>query len=355
MFEKETQVLPIDPEKPQRAVLYEAARIIQTGGLVAFPTETVYGLGADALSESAVQAIFTAKLRPAHDPIIVHITQVEALGALTTRLPSVVPQLAQAFWPGPLTLILPKSERVPDVVTAGGATVAVRCPSHPVARGLIEMAGTPIGAPSANRFSHTSPTTAQHVWNDLNGRIDLILDGGSTPIGVESTVLDVTGDVPLLLRPGGVTVEMLHDVLDALVVDVAHTTAPSEIQRSPGLLERHYAPQTPLWLVSGSDTAIVKQIGQLLAQQPSRKEVGLLLAEEDAEQFQGHPGPIEIVGSLHNLEQIAQNLFYAMRHLDAQHPALILARDYAETGIGRALRDRLRRASVRHLEMDEEE
>lgn len=349
MQEKETLVLAISAEQPETAVLRKAAQIIKSGGLVAFPTETVYGLGANALDETAVRAIFTAKRRPAYDPIIVHVASIDALSQLATEVPPIAYQLAEQFWPGPLTLILPKSERVPNAISADGPTVAVRCPSHPVARGLIEAAGTPIGAPSANRFSHTSPTTAQHVWHDLNGRIDLILDGGSTQIGVESTVLDITQPDPVLLRHGGVTVEMLTAVLPNLQIPQPKPAKPNTPQRAPGQLDRHYAPQTPLWLITGTDQQIRHCLKERIAAQDNPKDVGLLLAHEDATAFEGHEGPVEFVGALSRLDDVAQNLFYALRHLDAQRPALILARDYPETGIGRALHDRLRRAADRHI------
>ena len=213
-----TEVLPVDPQHPQPERIRQAARIIQEGGLVAFPTETVYGLGADALNAEAVRSIFTAKGRPAYDPIIVHvdervISDPDLLTDVVTHVSSTASLLVRTFWPGALTLVLPKSDRVPDVVTADGPTVAIRCPGHPVAQALIRAAGCPIAAPSANRFSHTSPTTAQHVLDDLDGRLALILDGGPTSIGVESTVLDLSGDRPRLLRPGGVSLEALEAVL----------------------------------------------------------------------------------------------------------------------------------------------
>ncbi|MER3421280.1 MAG: threonylcarbamoyl-AMP synthase, partial [Chloroflexota bacterium] len=207
-----TEVLRCTSPERDREAIVRAARVIRAGGLVAFPTETVYGLGANAFDAEAVAGIYRAKRRPPEDPCIVHIAAVAELPRVAARIPHQVEALAH-FWPGPLSVILPRAEAIPPIVTAGRPTVAVRVPAHPVALALIREAGVPIAAPSANRFMHTSPTTAQHVWDDLAGAIDLILDGGPTPVGVESTVLDLTGEVPTVLRPGAVTVEQLRAVL----------------------------------------------------------------------------------------------------------------------------------------------
>lgn len=344
---KQTRLLSVNLQDIDAEILAQATAVFHAGGLVSFPTETVYGLGADALNETAVRKIFTAKQRPAYDPIIAHIATVDDLPRLAINIPDVAYQLADHFWPGPLTLILPKAAHVPDALTAGGATVAVRCPNHPLAQALIRAAGTPIGAPSANRFSHTSPTTAQHVWDDLNGRIDLILDGGATTIGVESTVLDLTQAVPVLLRPGGVTLEALTAVLpivrqrETAVAISPDTTA----QPSPGMLDKHYAPKTPLWLFSGSDAHIRNELHRILNEQPP-KQTALMIAEEDLPYFTDHTGEIGIVGSLADLDGVAKNLFRTMRQLDNDKNTLILARNYPAVGIGQALQDRLRRAAA---------
>jgi len=338
----------MNPEQPDPDLMAEAAAVIQQGGLVAFPTETVYGLGADALNAAAVRRIFEAKGRPADDPVIVHVASAHELDRIARHVPDVARQLAARFWPGALTLVLPKADIVPGVVTSDGPTVAVRCPNHTLAQALIAAAGTPIAAPSANRFSHTSPTTAQHVWDDLAGRIEMILDGGATPIGVESTVLDVTGTVPKILRPGGVTAEALTAVLDHLDIHVPQTTPPNHAPLAPGMLDRHYAPQAEMWLFSGGDAAIRQGMRETAEREKGNgRFVALLLAEEDIPYFAHNEFVIGNVGLLADLNQIAQNLFHTMRWLDQATVDLILVRDFPPIGLGSAIRDRLRRASRR--------
>ncbi|MDJ0753820.1 MAG: L-threonylcarbamoyladenylate synthase [Ardenticatenaceae bacterium] len=348
-----TQIKRINPKVPESEVIEQAAAVINAGRLVAFPTETVYGLGADALNEAAVKKIFAAKERPFHDPIIVHIADAADLPRLANPVPQIAYNLAAAFWPGPLTLILPRTSLVPDVITAGGPTVAVRCPAHPVAQALIAAAGTPIGAPSANRFSRTSPTTAQHVYEDLRGRVDIILDGGSTPVGVESTVLDLTREPPLVLRPGGVPLEALRAILgDGLWVmgngaEVEGYKAEGALP-SPGMMDRHYAPRTPLWLFDGPDTLV--RPAMLEARRKALvagQRVALMAAAEDEPFFPAEQ--LYIVGSLTNLEGAAQNLFRTMRAIDRAGIDLILCRNFPAVGLGAAIRDRLRRAAEKQL------
>ncbi len=228
-----------------------AAKTIRAGGLVAFPTETVYGLGANALESAAVKKIFTAKGRPPWDPLIVHVSSREALESIVAKLPVTFDDLFAAFMPGPLTLVLPKNAIVPEVVTAGRDTVAVRFPAHPVAQRLIASSGVPIAAPSANRFQHVSPTTAEHVLADLDGLIEAVLDGGPCPIGVESTVLDLTAE-PRILRQGAVTAEQLKQLLGEVIVVDAGPRQQEEGLLSPGMMSRHYAPRTKLVLERGT-------------------------------------------------------------------------------------------------------
>lgn len=347
-----TQMLVVDPCCPDPEILRRAAVIIRAGGLVAFPTETVYGLGANALDAAAVARIFRAKQRPAHDPVIVHVADVSELDRIAARVPDVARDLAARFWPGPLTLVLPKAEIVPDMVTAGGPTVAVRCPNHPLALALIRAADTPIAAPSANRFSRTSPTTAQHVWEDLAGRIDLILDGGPTPIGVESTVLDVSGEQPVILRPGGVTAEALAAALGRPLAGPGVQNGAGAVLASPGMLDRHYAPRTPLWLFSGSTTAIHAAMSvEIEAARGRGRRVALMLAAEDVQAFEGTEAEAAIVGPLDQPDEVARNLFQTMRSLDAAGVDLILARDFPSAGLGQAVRDRLRRAAARIINL----
>ncbi len=340
-----TQVLPVRSDHPEPELIARAAAIIRAGGLVAFPTETVYGLGADALNQEAVARIFIAKGRPVYDPLIVHIADAVQLRRVARSVTETARRLAERFWPGPLTLVLPRAEAVPTVVTAGLDTVAVRCPNHPVALALIEASQTPIAAPSANRFGRTSPTTARHVLDDLNGRIELILDGGPTPIGVESTVLDLTRLTPVILRPGGVPAEALEAELGAIAVQ-EHAPAPETGMPSPGLLDRHYAPKAELRLFIGpTDSILPAMRGEAQVQLAAGRRVGVLVADEDAETFADLDVIGETVGPAADLNAVARRLFGALRALDAQGVEVILARDFGAHGLATAIRDRLRRAA----------
>lgn len=338
-----TPIRPVDARNPDPRLIAEAAAVIRAGGLVAFPTETVYGLGADGLNPVAVARIFEAKERPPTDPLILHIAEPEALHPLVLETPPVALELARRFWPGPLTLVLPKRPVVPDIVTAGLPTVAVRMPAHPVALALIRAAGTPIAAPSANRFSRTSPTTARHVQDDLGDRIDLILDAGPTPIGVESTVLDLTRPVPTILRPGGLPREALEAVLGPVAVQTRIDEGP---QPSPGLLPRHYAPRTPMILVIGPPPEMRAAMRELVARHAAQGyRIGLLIAEEDRAATADLPVETAVLGPEGDLETVARRLYEGLRELDARGLSLIIARDFGERGLGLAVRDRLTRAA----------
>lgn len=344
------RVLLVDPQHPDPQAIQQAAQVIRQGGLVAFPTETVYGLGADALNPRAVEGIFRAKGRPFYDPIIVHVADLEGLARVVRTLPPVVEELARRWMPGPLTLVLPKADTVPDVVTAGRPTVAVRMPAHPVALALIREARCPIAAPSANRFGHTSPTQAQHVLDDLGERIDLVLDAGPTPVGVESTVLDLTQEPPVILRPGGVAREELEEVLGPLEV---HTRPAAQDQvRAPGMLARHYAPESSsLWLLQGPRKQVLQRLPELLHALKQRGwRVGLLLPQEDVDQLALTSTPQVTVLSLGpeaRPEEMARQLFHGLRQLEAQGVDIILAREVSTRGLGLAVQDRLRRAADR--------
>jgi L-threonylcarbamoyladenylate synthase len=241
-----TVVVPVDPAAPSAAALAEAARVLHGGGLVAFPTETVYGLGANALDASAVARIFAAKGRPANNPLIVHISETSQVQQVAADWPASAERLAERFWPGPLTLVLPKRDTVPEIVTARGPTVAVRVPAHPVAEALLRASGLPIAAPSANRSTELSPTRAEHVLGGLQGRIEMLLDGGPTSGGIESTVLDLTTIPPRLLRPGPIGVAELEAVIGSLARDAPIPVETSHALPSPGMMPRHYAPRTSL-------------------------------------------------------------------------------------------------------------
>jgi L-threonylcarbamoyladenylate synthase len=319
------------------------------GKLVIFPTETVYGLGADALQTEAVRQIFEAKGRPFSDPLIVHIASESTLEMLVTHVPPEAKLLVQAFWPGPLTLILPAGPLVPKVVTAGLANVAVRMPRHPVALALIHATGSPIAAPSANRFMHVSPTTAQHALKDLDGRVPLILDSGACEVGVESTVLDLSGSVPTILRPGGVSLEALQKILPN--VQSPHSRPATSLKNqealpSPGQMPIHYAPSVPALLFEGTrpamQVAMLAEIQQAIKQE---KRVGALIANEDLAAFQECGASLYTLGSEHALEQVAAHLFAGLRTLEEVGVQLILCRSFAKRGLGLAIQDRLLKAT----------
>jgi len=349
-----TRVLTVNSASSEDESILQAAEVIRRGRLVAFPTETVYGLGADALNPQATARIFEAKGRPTYDPLIVHLASLEDLPRVAREIPDIAYQLADAFWPGPLTLILTKQDIVPENVTAGLPRVAVRVPAHPVANSLLRASGTPIAAPSANRFGRTSPTLARHVMADLDGRIDLVLDGGPTEIGVESTVLDVSGSQPVILRPGGISRERLEAVLGSVQMLSALPAKNITPQVSPGLLDKHYAPRAELVLfhVQGAPAKAIEKMAALAQERTAHGElVGLLLADEDCEQFVGSAVQIFRLGSERDLEGIARNLFAGLRALDDAGVTVILARDFGEHGLGLAIRDRLRRAANRRVDV----
>lgn len=339
-----TQLLDATPSSIGRA-----AECLRAGGLVAFPTETVYGLGVHALDAAAVRRLFEAKGRPAHDPLIVHLSSPAQIRMLVARMPKQAEALAERFWPGPLTLVLPKSDRVPADVTAGLDTVAIRVPAHPVALALLEAARIPIAAPSANLFSRPSPTRADHVLADLNGRIDLVIDGGPTMVGVESTVLDLTDDVPTVLRPGAVSVEMLKELLP----DVRTRTDAVGEARSPGLLSKHYAPRTPLILFAGSpDATLTALVARARAEAAAGRRVGVLVTREDLDAFGDFPVRVAEIGSSADQTGVAARFYAALRELDAANIDLILAREVGgDEGLGRAVRDRLTRAASERVEV----
>lgn len=346
-----TRVLTVDPAQPDPEAIAEAAAALREGKLVAFPTETVYGLGADALSDEAVQKIFDAKERPATDPLIVHIAHIGQVSQCAAAFPPTARKLALAFWAGPLTLILPKKPSIPDLVTAGLPSVALRAPAHRVARALVETAGIPIAAPSANRFSRPSPTTAAHVLADLDGRIDMILDGGPTDIGVESTIVDFSVDPPALRRPGLITHEQIRALVPEVVIAAGQADA-SQPQSAPGQLTRHYAPTADLSLYEG-DRSLERMGADARAAAARGLRVGILAPEEDLKELApllaaaAAAGRVEVrpLGSRRDLERAARELFAALRALDAAGVDLIFANAPGGEGLGLAIRDRLARAA----------
>ncbi len=320
-----------------------AAQVIQNGGLVAFPTETVYGLGADALNVEAITRIFSAKERPVADPLIVHLSGLEQVSSVARSTPPIAEKLAKTFWPGPLTLILPKQPAVPGMVTSGLDTVAVRVPDHPVALALIRAAQCPIAAPSANRFGHTSPTTARHVWDDLQGRVDIILDDGETTVGVESTVLDISTSPPRILRPGGITREMLEAVIGTVTISRQHRSVTKGLP-SPGTLKKHYAPHTEMVLFLG-ENARERLIAEVKTACTAGKLVGALALDEDVEILKAAGAVVYTLGA--DIASVARHLYAGMRWLDKQNVDVIVCRGFGESGLGLAILDRLVRAATR--------
>ncbi len=339
-----TMRLTVDPLNPEPAVIGRAAEVIRAGGLVAFPTETVYGLGANALDPAAVARIFAAKGRPATNPLIVHVADAAQVPAVAAGWPEVAAKLAAAFWPGPLTLVVPKRPEVPDAVTAGGPTVAVRCPSHPVARMLIREAGVPLAAPSANRSTELSPTRAEHVLKGLDGRIDVVLDGGPCPGGIESTVVDVTGDVVRLLRPGLVMVPMLEAVLGRVEVGAAA----GGVARSPGQMAKHYSPRTPL--VLAADPLEANRLAYDFEQRGRR--VGLFMMEilwSDEPLPDDHvgPGAVYLKQMPCDPDECAAALYDILHEFDRMGLNVIVVDMPPDTAEWAAVRDRLTRAAAR--------
>ncbi len=346
-----TLLLKVDTENPDPTIIQTAANIIRKGGLVAFPTETVYGLGADALNPEAVSSLFVAKKRPLDNPPIVHIADLKEVGRLVLEVPPNAKKLMEKFWPGPLTLIFKRSSLMPKVTVAGLDTVAIRMPKHKVALELIRMSRCPIAAPSANLAGKPSPTTAQHVYEDLNGRIDAILDGGATNIGVESTVVDMSVDPPMLLRPGGTPFEALKKVLGDLklhpFVQAEQELSLQEI-RSPGMKHKHYAPKAQVILVEGNFLVVMAKVKDLVESYKLQgSKVGVLATDETQTAYKADV--VKSLGSRANLAIVAQNLFRLLREVDAENVDIIIAEGVSSEGLGLAVMNRLRKASGYHI------
>jgi len=328
---RRTKYLKMDPQVPEIHKIRLAARIIQRGGVVAFPTETVYGLGANVFNERAVRKIFRAKGRPPDKPLIVHIARFREIWDLVSYLPPKATLLMKRFWPGPLTLVLPRSHLVPDMVTAGQDTVGIRMPSHPVAQALIKVAQVPLAAPSANISGRPSPTTGKHVLKDLAGRIDAVIDAGPAPLGLESTVIDLTSPVPTVLRLGAISPEELEMVL-------------GKVELALGARERRYLPRGQVYVVTGPVSKIPEKIKELIGQfRAQGKRVAVLATQETAPLYLEGPQPhhMEILGSREEPRSIAAQLFQALRRCDSLQMEVILAEGIESRGIGRAIMSRL--------------
>jgi L-threonylcarbamoyladenylate synthase len=333
-----TRIIQFSSEHPIIHELEDAVEVLHAGGLVAFPTETVYGLGADALNIEAVQKVFDAKGRPSDNPLIIHISSIEGISQFSASIPSKGLHLAHKYWPGPLTLVLKRNENVPDIVTAGLDTVALRVPNHPVTIELLNKYGGGIVGPSANISGRPSPTTAEHVLHDLDGKVDLILDAGPTTIGVESTVLDVTIDPPVILRLGGLSKE----VIEQEIGKVQQTSDKELLHRSPGTRHRHYAPLASIILLPPEESEeLMKQIALLNAHQ---KKFGIISYSKSLRKIKQSTHHIQLESSI---ESVAKNLFDALRQLDKYGVDVILVESVPEQGLGAAVMDRLRKAALR--------
>lgn len=329
----------VDAQHPDPQIISDAADILRGGGLVAFPTETVYGLGANALNAAAVAKIFEAKARPAWNPVIAHVANTDDARALTTSWPEAATILANIFWPGPLTLVLPKRDIVPDIVSAGLPAVAIRVPAHPVARALITALGSPIAAPSANRFTELSPTTAAHVAASLGDRVELILDGGPSDVGIESTVVDLTGTMPVLLRPGVISRVKLAEVL-GMEIQTGAISRDDGPRLSPGMVERHYAPRADVWLFDGSDLSQVNHgMSQEFPAQAGRMAALVL------DWSLTLPPHVRVIPMPNDPFAYARNLYATLHELDAQGFAVVAIERPPDIDAWAGIRDRLLRAA----------
>lgn len=324
-----TEIIKINPQKPEKSKIKKAADIIKDGGLVAFPTETVYGLGADVFNEKAVKKIFVAKKRPFDDPLIVHIADISDLHKLAKIIPETAVKLAKKFWPGPLTMVFKKAKSVPDCVTAGLDTVAVRMPENNIALKLIKVSGTPIAAPSANIFTKPSPTSAKHVIEDLSGKIPMIIDAGQTKIGLESTVLDLTSKIPMILRPGKITAEELKPILGKIEYPPPEArprpSGAGKTPKSPGMKYRHYSPKAKVILVVGEKNKTKNKIREL---EKIYKKTAVIRADKD-------------------VENLSKNLFKKFREFDSKKIEIIIVEGVKEKGLGLALMNRTKKAASR--------
>ena len=340
-------VIKVDPDEPDINEIKKAASIIRKGGLVAFPTETVYGLGANAIDEKAVDKIFRIKKRPSSDPIIVHISEMGQLETVVKTIPELARRLAEMFWPGPLTMIMQRSHNIPANVSAGLPTVAVRMPSHRISVALIRESGVPIAAPSANIFSRPSSTKAQHILDDFSDSVDMIIDGGDSTIGLESTVLDLTVDPPVILRPGGTSLEALKQVIPDLQFSPKYIQIEeSKASTSPGMLTKHYSPRAKLLLFKGPlDKGRERMRASIAEFLGEGKKVGVLIPDEDLQIFKDMDVESVNLGSESDLKAVGRKLFSGMRELDNHGLDVILVRSLNCEGLGLAILDRMIRAS----------
>lgn len=341
----DTKIIRLDEENIDMQAVSEAGEIIRAGGLVAFPTETVYGLGGDALNGASSGKIYAAKGRPGDNPLIVHIADMDFLPAIVKKVPDAAYRLAERYWPGPLTMIFEKTEKVPLETTGGLESVAVRMPSNRIARALIKASGGYVAAPSANLSGRPSPTVARYVIEDLAGKVDMIIDGGEADIGLESTIIDLTGEKPVILRPGYITEEMLQEAVGQVEVDRTILDGSSrQAPKAPGMKYRHYAPKGSLIIVEGKEEQVISYINRLLIQWRAKgSKTGVIAADETAARYQADS--VKNVGKRRDEEQIAKRLFRILREFDEEDVQMIYAESFESHGIGQAVMNRLLKAA----------
>lgn len=349
----DTKIQVLNPDDFAPEELDEACEVLRRGGLVAFPTETVYGLGGDALRQDVSAGIYEAKGRPSDNPLIVHIAKIEDIEKIARDVPAAAFRLAEAFWPGPLTMVLRKKDRVPSGTTGGLDTVAIRLPAHPVARALIERSGLCVAAPSANASGRPSPTLAAHVIEDLDGRIDYILDGGKVGIGLESTIVDLTGEEALILRPGAITAAMLRDIIGKAEYDpavLAKQQKQDVVAKAPGMKYRHYAPKGDMTLVEGQTDNVARYICRLLEEGREKgsrmADFAVLAYEETKERYEGTGAYVYSFGSRENEAAVAAALYDTLRQMDNLGVRYIYAESFVSDGLGQAIMNRLRKAAA---------
>lgn len=346
----DTKLFTINSENPDKEALCEAGGIIKRGGLVAFPTETVYGLGGDALNRESSKKIYAAKGRPSDNPLIVHICCMEDLKAIVTEVSEEAKALAEAFWPGPLTMIFEKTDKVPCETTGGLSTVAVRMPKDPIALEFIRQSGGYVAAPSANISGKPSPTQAKYVLEDMEGRIDAVIDGGEAVIGLESTIVDLTGEYPMILRPGYITKEMLKEVVGRVDEDVTMMQKTDGVKpKAPGMMYRHYAPKGTLTIISGEGQKVVRRINELTKEAMGYgKKTGVIATTENFSLYEADV--IKNAGKRNDEAAIARELYRILREFDDEDVEVIYSEAFPEGGIGQAIMNRLLKAAGHHIE-----
>lgn len=340
----QTIIRKVDENCIDEKIMKEAGALLKAGALVAFPTETVYGLGANALAEKAAAKIYAAKGRPSDNPLIVHIADMESLKLITEEIPEAAYQLADKFWPGPLTMVLKKSDAVPYGTTGGLDTVAVRMPSHPIALEMIRYGGGYIAAPSANTSGRPSPTLASHVLDDMNGIIPMILDGGAVGIGIESTIVDLTEGVPTILRPGFITKEMLEEVVGEVQIDKGLSADSKTPPKAPGMKYRHYAPKADLMIVEGAREAVIEKINALVQENESKGVcTGIIGTEETISRYPS--GIVKSMGTRRDELSISSHLYSILREFDESDAEIIYSESFSEGAMGSAIMNRLLKAA----------